>query len=125
MSRMRFTVEPREGYLRAEMRYRESAEETKQFVEAIVEAIGRHRLGRVLIVIRESQAVFRVGRYNLFEAFRAALEIVPDLRVAHVSDSPELRASQDYIALLARQHGIAAKAFPDEEEALEWLLAEG
>jgi hypothetical protein len=44
------------------------------------------------------------------------------LRIALASDSRELLASQQYIALLAQQRGIDVAAFAAEPAARQWLL---
>jgi hypothetical protein len=113
-------VEP--GYIRVDVVNRETAEETAQFIDAILAALREHRIPKILLVLRKSRAIFKVGQYNLIDAFKAGA-LIPGLRIAHVSDSPELQASQDYIALLGRQHGIASRAFKDEDAALSWLLS--
>lgn len=47
---------------------------------------------------------------------------MPGLKVAFISDTRELAMSQQSIALLASQRGLAFQAFGAEEEALAWLL---
>jgi hypothetical protein len=43
------------------------------------------------------------------------------LRVALLADSEEVRASQQYIEVLAAQQGARLRAFRDEARALAWL----
>lgn len=118
---MKYTVEPRAGYLRAEMRERESAAETRAFVEAILAAMAEHKLHRVLISIRESRAIFKVEDWQLSQALEQAMRMAA-VRVAFISDSAEVALSQQYIALLGRQRGLAFQAFGSESEAAAWLL---
>ncbi len=121
---MRYTVQVEGSHIRCEVCDRKTVDETKQFVDAIFEKLRETKIRRVLILIRDSQPIFTVGRYQLEQIFKNAATMVPGLRVAHVSDSKELQASQDYIALLGRQQGVACKAIREEHEALRWLLSE-
>ena len=119
---MRYTITAQGGYLRAEMTGRDTAAETREFVDAIVKGLRESGLNRLLIVIRQSRAIFKVGEYNIDDYFKAVASI-PDLRVAHVGDTAELRASQEYIALRGKQHGVECRALKDEKEAVGWLLS--
>lgn len=121
---MKYRIESRAGYIRAEMRERESAEETQQFVDAILAALLSESFHRVLISIRESRAIFKVQDWNLSGALQQVMRL-SDLKVAFVSDSAAVALSQDYIALLARQRGLAFQAFRFEDEAIAWLLDDG
>ncbi len=117
---MRYTIEPKEGYLKAEMTERDTAAETAQFVEAIVEALQAKPAKRVLISIRNSRPVFKVEEWKLSAALDKVMRI-PELQVAFISDTRELHMSQQYIALLARQRGLKFEAFDSEPAALAWL----
>jgi len=48
---------------------------------------------------------------------------VRDVRVARLADSEEVRASHQYIEVLAAQQGAKVRAFQDEARALSWLRA--
>jgi hypothetical protein len=121
---LRYSVRIEDSHIRCEVFDRKTVQETKEFVDAVFEKLRETRMRRVLILIRDSQPIFTVGRYQLEQTFKSAAAMVPGLRVAHVSDSKELQASQDYIALLGRQQGVACRAIGDEPEALRWLLSE-
>ena len=121
---MKYRVEPQPGgYLKAEMCERDTVAETREFVEAIVKALRESALSRVLISIRSSRPVFKVEQWGL-SGFLDEIASKPGLRVAFISDSRETAMSQDYIALIARQRGLAFQAFGAEADALAWLLAE-
>ena len=121
---MRYTIEKQPGgYLKAEMVDRDTAEETAQFVGAIVEALRKQEARRVLISTRHSRPVFKVEDWKLSAALDQVMSI-PGLKVAFVSDTRELAMSQDYIALLGRQRGLEFKAFgADESAAISWLAS--
>lgn len=117
---MRYTIEGKAGYLKAEMLERDSAEETAQFVEAIVEALLAHAADKLLISIRDSRPVFKVEEWKLSAALDKVMSI-PGLRVAFVADTREVQMSQQYIALLGRQRGLKFESFDSEPAAVAWL----
>ena len=121
---MRYTIEPKSGYLKAEMVERDTSAETAEFVEAIVAALRTHQVSRVLISIRGSRPVFKVEEWKLSQTLNLLMSI-PDVHVAFISDTRELKMSQDYIALLGRQRGLAFETFDTEEAALAWLTPPG
>ena len=118
---MRYSIDVRDGYLRAEMVERETPEETRQFNHAVHAAMLEKEVARLLVVVRSSRPIFRVEEYQLSEFFKAVAAI-RGLRVALVSDSNELAAAHEYVELIASQKGIALRAFHAEPPALEWLL---
>ena len=117
---MRYSIESREGYLKAEMTERDTAAETAQFVEAIVAELRARGAKKVLISIRHSRPVFKVEEWKLSAALDKVMSI-PGLQVAFSSDTRELQMSQQYIALLARQRGLDFQAFDSEAAAVTWL----
>jgi hypothetical protein len=120
-----YTIEILPGYLKAEMLERDTAAETAEFVEAIVQALRSSKgVFKALISTRKSRPVFKVEEWKLSEALDRVMSI-PGLRVAFVSDTRELSMSQDYIALLGRQRGLEFQAFgADERAAIAWLQGE-
>lgn len=118
---MRYTIEAREGYLHAELVERETAQETREFSEAVHAAMLEKRLSRLLVVVRASRPIFRVEEYRLSE-FLGRVIAIAGLRVALVSDSRELAAAHEYVQLIAAQRGIALRGFASEKAALAWLL---
>ena len=120
---MRYKIEAREGHLRAELIERETPQETREFAEAVHAAMLEKRLNRLLVVVRASRPIFRVEEYQLSEFF-TRVSAIAGLRVALVSDSPELAAAHEYVQLIASQRGIALRAFAAEKPALDWLLAD-
>ncbi|HEY3077761.1 MAG TPA: hypothetical protein VGJ74_21520 [Burkholderiales bacterium] len=120
---MRYTIDIHPGYIKAEMRERETGEETRSFVEAILAALRQHKLPRLLISVRASRPVFKVEQYGLSEALVQVAGT--GLRVAFIADSKEIAMSQQYIALLAQQRGLDFRTFGNEADALAWLLRHG
>src|SRR3989475_10509865 len=108
------------GVLRAELFARETVEETKAFFQAIVRASRQARAPHILISVRSSKPIFRLARHGLLEYFRE-LAVTPSRRIALLGDSSDLRLSHEYIELIARQHGLKVRSFPDETAAYQWF----
>ena len=114
----KITAEP--GYLRAELFERETVEETRAFLDAVVRDNAIHRRTRVLILVRASKSIFQVVAHGLMECFEELSATVPG-QIALVGDTRDLRLSHEYIEVIARQHGLNVRSFPDEAAALAWL----
>ena len=108
------------GVLRAEIRGRETAEETRLLAESIFAEQARTGALGVLMVALESRPIFKVEQYGL-SAILDRIGAIAGLRVAVVAQDRELRAAHEYIEVLARQRGIAYRACPGEAIALAWL----
>ncbi len=119
---MRFTTRLAQGYLRAELYGRETVEETQQFIAAIAEAARKADMPRILVTVRSSRPIFKVEKYRMSEHLRM-LAANPGVRIALVADTEDLRASHEYIEILARQQGASVRSFRDEAGAAEWLKA--
>jgi hypothetical protein len=120
---MHFTFKQAQGYLRAELFGRQTVEQTLEFVEALT-AEARNSAGhRILVWVRNSRPIFKVEQYKISEQFRQLAQN-RQLRVALLADSDEVRASHQYIEVLASQQGAKVRAFRDEARALDWLAAQ-
>ncbi len=119
---MRYKVELLAGYIKAELQDRETAEETREFWDAVLQAMRQHDVTRVLISVRSSRAIFGVEQYGLSDAM-AQLATMDQAKVAMISDSGDLASSHGYVERLARQRGLRFKAFRDEPAAADWLLS--
>lgn len=119
---VKYDVSLLDGYIKAEMRGRDTAEETREFVAAILQAVRTHGVSRILISIRASRALFKVEDWKFSEALEESIRIAR-LKVAFISDSKEVSMSQQYIALLGTQRGLDFRAFDSEPEAVAWLQA--
>ena len=114
----KITTEP--GYLRAELFERETVEETRAFLDAVVRNNAIHRRSRVLILVRASKSIFQVVAHGLMECFEQLSATVPG-QIALVGDTRDLRLSHEYIEVIARQRGLNVRSFRDEAAALAWL----
>ena len=122
---MRFSVEPRAGYLLARLAERDTAEEMRTFLRAVHQACRQHDCPRVLMSIGASRAVFKPEDYGLSaerQGYAAELA-TPACRIALVGDTPELNAAHEYIELVARQQGLDVRAFRSAAAAAGWLAA--
>jgi len=117
---MHYRLEPRAGHLLAEMADRETAEETAEFVRALVAGLAEHKANRLLISVRSSRPIYKVEGWGLSGAIDA-IKAVPGFRVAFIADSQEMMMAQQYIALLLSQRGIVTRNCESEAEAVAWL----
>ena len=117
---MHYRFQHAQDHLRAELFGRQTVEETLQFIAALVAAAREHSAARILIWVRNSRPIFKVEQYKLSEQFKQ-LAAVKDARVALLADSDEVRASHQYIEVLAGQQGARVRAFREEVRALSWL----
>ena len=120
---MHYRFEDAQDHLRAELIGRQTVEETLQFIAALVAAAREHSATRILIRVRSSRPIFKVEQYKLSEQFKQ-LAALKQVRVALLADSDEVRASHQYIEVLASQQRAQVRAFRDEARALAWLRAQ-
>jgi len=119
---MHYTIVQGKGHVRAELYGRQSVPETEAFIRALTAEVLKSGTSMVLVFVRNSRPIFKVDQYRIAEQFRRLAQN-PQYRVALLADSDELRASHEYIEVLARQQGANVRAFRDEASALDWLGA--
>jgi len=106
--------------LRVEMRDRETPEETREVVERTLAEREKHGVLGLLIVVKNSRAIFKVEEYGLSQHLGRAAGI-PGLRAATVTEDSSVHSAHQYLELIARQRGVAVRAFTNEADALAWL----
>jgi len=117
---MHYTIVKGNGHLRAELYGRQTVGETQDFIRAVTEEALKNGDTLVLVSVRNSRPIFKVDQVRIAEQFRR-LAAQPKYRIALLADSDEVRASHEYIEVLARQQGARVRAFRDEASALHWL----
>jgi hypothetical protein len=117
---MKYQITMEHGFLRADLLERETAEETRMFLQAVVLARVNHRCSRVLVHVRLSNPLFTVERHGVLAVFKK-IASDPSHRIALLGDTLELGMSHDYVSLLGRQQGINLRSFHTEGKAIEWL----
>lgn len=115
---MAFRITVEADFVRAELAHRETVEETRGFLQALLRYSESHAC--LLIQVRSSKPVFHVERHGLVEYFQQMAR-TPRHRIALVADGADLQSSHEYLELLARQRGVNVRSFRDEGEALHWL----
>jgi hypothetical protein len=108
------------GVLRAELFGRETVEETKTFLQAVVTASRESPSECILISVRASKPIFQLERHGLIEFLRE-LTVTSSRRIALLGETRDLRLSHDYVELIARQHGLNVRSFPHEAAAYRWF----
>jgi len=117
---MQYKIAMESGFLRADLLERETAEEMRRFLRAVVFESVRHGCPRVLVHVRSSKTLFTVEKFGVLETFKR-LASDPAHKIAFVGDTVEMGMSHDYVALLARQQGITLRNFHNESQAVEWV----
>jgi hypothetical protein len=120
---MHYKIETTGDHLRAELFERETAEQTHEFLTALAGKALDAGITRALIWVHYSRPIFKVEKYRISEFFKLAASNA-SYRIALLADSDEVRAAQQYVEVLARQHGANVRAFRAEAPALQWLRAE-
>src|SRR5205814_2948254 len=62
---MNYSISTEDGFLRAELLERETADETRTFLQAVVLATVNHRCSRVLVHVRLSKPLFTIERHGV------------------------------------------------------------
>jgi hypothetical protein len=119
-SSMRFSIRHVGDYLRGDLYERKTAEETRQFLQAVAAEALKLGVDRVLVSVHASRPIFRVQQLDLPELFET-IASRPAHRVATAADSFEGRLAQQYVVTLARQRGLNVRSFRSEAEAVAWL----
>ena|SRR2546422_9334579 len=120
---MHYKIELAQDYVRAELCERKTPEDTQQFIQALTAKALEAGCTRVLVCVRHSRPIFKLQSYGIVEFFRR-VAANPANRVALLSDTEEMRSSQQYIEMLGREQGAKVRAFRDEPAALQWLRSE-
>lgn len=115
----RISVEP--GYLRADLFNRQTVEETRRFLEAVLAVALEQRIPLILIRVHNSVPIFTIERYGFSRYLDLAFK--SKYKIALVGGSLELRIAHQYIATIARLRGVNLRAFPDEADGITWLTS--
>ena len=113
----RITIEP--GYLRADLFFRRTADETREFLNAVAAEAIEHQRWRVLISVHASRPIFTVEKYGFSSFLDLAVRYAE--KIALHADAFEIQIAHDYAAMLARTRGVNVRAFRNEAAAIEWL----
>ena len=117
---MNYSISTENGFLRADLLERETADETRTFLHSVVLATVNHRCSRVLVHVRLSKPLFTIERHGVLRTLKR-IASDPTHKIALLGDTLELGMSHDYVSLLGRQQGICLRSFQSEAEAVEWL----
>jgi hypothetical protein len=115
---MRFSIEPREGYLQATVYGRDTAEQMREFLLAVHAACRKHDTPKILVSLRQSRAVFKAEDYGL-SGYANEL-VTPACQIALLGDTDEVNSANEYIEVVAGS-GLQRARFRDEQAAQRWL----
>ena len=117
---MEYEISAQPGFLRAKLSGRETVEEMRAFLRTVFRECNARQTPAVLLDIRGSRPIFQIEPRRFFEDLRR-LAGNGACRIALLGDNPELRLSNEYLALLARQQGLDMQSFRFEVAALKYL----
>ena len=117
---MEYRISDENGFLRAELLDRETPDETRRFLHAVVLASIDRPCSRVLMHVRLSKPLFTIERHGVLRILKK-IASDPMHKIALLGDTVELGMSHDYFSLLGRQRGIRLCSFQTEVEAVAWL----
>jgi hypothetical protein len=117
---MVYRIAAERDYLRADLFNRETAEEAREFFEAVADSASRYGRSCILISVHSSIPVFTVERSGFLTRF-TSVGGDPAYKIALIADDRELDHSHEYFELLGRLHGMNVRHFRDEPSAVEWL----
>jgi len=117
---MEYRISNENGFLRAELLDRETPDETRKFLNAVVLASIDQPCSRVLMHVRLSKPLFTIERHGVLRTL-SKIASDPMHKIALLGDTVELGMSHDYFSLLGCQRGIRLRSFQREAEAVEWL----
>jgi hypothetical protein len=115
---MQLRIVRQTDYLKAELQGRETPEEMREAISAILAECRRTGASTVLITTRASRPLFEVQKFGL-SAFLE--EMSPSCKVALVAENQELRACDECIATMAQQKQVNVRAFRSLAVAARWL----
>ena len=117
---MVYRIAAERDYLRADLFNRVTAEEAREFFEAVAGSASRYRRSRILISVHSSTPMFTVERSGFLTRF-TNIGVDPAHKIALVADDQELDHSHEYLVLLGRLRGINVRHFREESSALDWF----
>ena len=117
---MVYRIATEHDYLRADVFNRETAEEAREFFDAVADSATRHHRSHILISVHASSPMFTVERSGFLARF-TNVGVDPSHKIALIADDQELDHSHEYLVLLGRLHGINVRHFRDDSSALEWF----
>jgi hypothetical protein len=117
---MQYRITAERGHLKAKLHGRETAVEMLEFVRALVSENARLQHATILIDVRASRPIFHFAGQEFMEELKK-ISSEPLSRIALLGDTVDLRLSNDYLAILARQQGLNLRSFRSEVAALKWL----
>ncbi len=118
---MRYEITVAPDYLKADLFDRETAGETREFLDAVSAEARKHGRLQVLISVHTSRVIFKVEQYGILDYFKELGGLPKKYRIALTGDSEVIRISHEYIESLARQHSLNVRSFQSEQAALNWL----
>lgn len=119
-------IDVRDGYLRVAVsgtrRLGDAATDASEVGMQVVSACREHSIYRVLLVL---DLTGRLSAFDSYEMVSNARDYgwTHAFRLAIVDNNPRSMVDSEFTETIAVNRAYAVKAFRDEDEALQWLLA--
>ena len=120
---MEYTIDADEEFLRVKVRGRDTDRPPSEMCAAVLAESRKRRRDRILIELDQN---FPLSPGNQFALVTRLPEIgfTPQQRIALVHRTAEMQDANQFINLLARNHGVMVRNFRDMAHAKAWLRGE-
>lgn len=117
---MRYHIEADEEFLRVAMSGRDTDQPPSHVcAEVLAESRKRNRK-RILIELDQKFPLSPTSQYQLVTNLRK-IGFTADERIALVHRTPEAQNANQFVNLLARNHGVTVRNFTGVQPAMDWL----
>ena len=121
---MQYTIDADEEFLRVSVSGRDVDRPPSEVCAAVLEESRKRGRDRILIELDQK---FPLSPGNQFALVTRLPELgfTPQHRIALVHRSPQMQDANQFINLVARNHGVMVRNFAGIERAKAWLRGEG
>jgi hypothetical protein len=117
-----FSIEVDEEFLRVKVSGRDADRPPSEVCAAVLAASRERGRSRILIELDQKFPLSPTSQYQLVTRL-PELGFTPNEKVALVHRTPEMQQANQFINLVARNHGVMVRNFAAVDAAKEWLRA--
>jgi hypothetical protein len=120
---MQYTIEADEEFLRVNVSGRESDQPPSEVCAAVLAESRKRGRNRILIELDQKAPLSPTSQFKLVTQL-PQIGFSPEQRIALVHGTPEMQDANQFINLVARNHGVMVRNFQALERAKAWLRGE-
>jgi len=120
---MQYTIEADEEFLRVKVWGREIDRPPSEMCAAVLGESRKLGRDRILIELDQKAALSPTNQFALVTRL-PEIGFTPEHRIALVHGTPEVQDANQFINLVARNHGVMVRNFQGVERAKAWLRGE-